>query len=386
MSSNRDVIELLRTQSAPSMHVDLAEVVAQGRRRTRRRTGVAVAACAAAVAVIAVGSSLLSSPGNGSTAPAGTSRTPPGGALRSPGVQTTAPPGTDPGVSGRHTLTVGDAAYTLTAGDGLLTIDVVRDGRSARSVAGLLGSGGAWRVIDGTDGRQVVTGIVPGVAGAIELLPVPGGKVAAHTVALSPGRDFTAFVVTFAAPLDALTPAADIGWSASGPATAWILGTDPETAMLSATLAGEGAAPLPPYDFTRTGPPSSGPPTSVVISVDMPDSRIGSTAVATLQGDLVVKDPARLVATLTGRDPETSIARGRFQLTDGRTFAWGVAPVGATDAKPHLDGGAKAGKAVLAPMHSSWTAYAVQVEGSAEQVSGMDITLGGERGGFGVIE
>ncbi|GAB3064994.1 hypothetical protein [Pedococcus soli] len=383
MSSDRDALDLLRNEPAPPMHVDLTEVVALGRRRTRRRAaGLAVVGAAAAVAVLAVGASLLSAPGNDTTTPAATSSTGPRASARTSGSAAQ----TAPSLSGRRTLTVGDAAYTMSVGDEVLTIDVVRGGHRERSVAGLLGSGGTWRVIDGTGGRQVLTGIVPGVADAIELLPPTGEKVQEHTVALARGRDFTAFVVTFAQPLDSLTPAVDVGWGAKGTPTSWVLGTEPGTASLAVTMVGEGTAPLAPYDFTRTGPPASGSPGSVVISVDVPDARIGRTAVATLQGDLTVKDPAGLVATLVGRDPESSVARGTFQLTDGRTFAWGVAPSRTRDVRPHLDGTATAGKAVLASMMDTWTAYAVQVDGDAAQVSGIDVTLGGTRGGFGVIE
>ena len=384
MSSDLDILERLRKEPAPPMHLDLDRVVARGRQRVRRRAaGLVAVACAAAVAVVAVGSTVLSAPGRGSTTPAGTNTTAP----QAP--RTTTPAtgaGVDPGVSGRHTLTVGDAAYTMSAADGVLTIDVVRAGRRERSVAGLVGGGGAWRVIEGTGGRQVVAGIVPGVAGAIELRAVLGHSVPQNTVSLAPGRDFTAFVVTFTEPLDELTPAADIGWSASGPATSWVLGTEPQLGALAVTMAGEGAAPLAPYDFTRTGPPTTSPPDSVVISVEMPDARIGGTAVATLQGDLAVKDPSGLVASLVGRDPESSVARGTFQLADGRTFVWGVAPSGTQDVIPHLDGTATAGTAVLAPMPQTWTAYAVQVDGDASQVSGVKVTLGGTRGGFEVIE
>lgn len=368
------------------MHLDLGEVVAQGRRRTRQRAArLAVAACAAAVAAVAVGSTLISAHGNDSTTPAGTSSTAP---RQTSGVAS-GPASVDQGLSGRHTLTVGDAAYTMSAGDGLLTVDVIRGGDRQRHVAGLVSGSAAWRVVDGTNGRPVVVGIVPGVAGAIELRPVAGQTVPKHTVSLSPGRDFTAFVVTFAEPLDTATPAADIGWSAGGPVTSWILGTEPQMVGLAVTMAGEGKAPLAPYDLTRTGPPTTSGTSgtsSVVISVDMPDSRIGTTAVATLEGNLVVKDPAGLTAQLMGADPETSLARGVFELTDGRTFAWGVAPAESEGAVPHLDGGARAGVAVLGPMLGQWTAYAVQVEGSSAQVSGMKIPLGPRRGSLEVIK
>lgn len=385
MSSDRDIFERLRTDPVPPMHVDLAEVVAEGRRRTRRRTSaLAMVACAAAATVIAIGSALLSSPGSDSTTPAGTSGTTP---ARTSGQERTSSADRSGATlaAGRRTLTVGDAAYTLSVGD-VLTVDVVRDGHRQRHVAGLVGGSAAWRAVDGTDGRQVLVGIVPGRAGAIDLHPVAGRDVPKHTVTLSPGMDFTAFVVTFAQPLDTSMPVADIGWSESGPATSWILGTEPQTAGAAVTMAGEGAAPLPPYDLTRTGPAAASAAGSVVISIDMPDARIGTTATATLQGDLVVKDPSGLTAQLQGADPETALARGVFQLTDGRTFAWGVAPRGAEGAVPHLEGGARAGTAVLGSMMDTWTAYAVQIEGTPAQVTGLKFSLDHGRGPLEVIE
>lgn len=390
MPSDHDVLERLRTEPSPPMHLDLAVVLAEGRRRTRRRAAaLTIGACAAAVAVIAVGSTVLSSTGRDALTPAvSNSTTPAVSNGTTPVVSDTSRPSpgsTTSSAVGHRTLTVGDAAYTVSVGRGLLSIDVVRGGHRQRDVAGLVGEGGAWRVVDGTDGHRVIVGVVPGRADAIELRPVAGEKVARHTVSLAKGRDFTEFVVTFAAPIDTLTPAADIGWGSSLPATSWLLGTEAQRAALAVTMAGEGAAPLAPYDLTRTGPPTGSGPSSVVISIEMHDARIGGTAVATLQADLVVKDPAGLMARLTGTDPETSVARGTFQLTDGRTFAWGVAPTGATDVSPHLDGGATAGKAVLAPM-LSWTAYAVQVDGDAAQVVGVDVPLGPGRGGISVIE
>ncbi|KQU69533.1 hypothetical protein [Phycicoccus sp. Root101] len=385
MSSDRDVIELLHTETAPAMHVNLTEVIAQGRARTRRRSAtVAVAACAAAVAAIALGSSVLSSPGNDTTTPAGPSGS---------SVSTAPTSGTDgphdvpaPGLTGRRSLTVGDARYALAVADGELTIDVVRDGHRERSVTGILGSGGAWRVVEGTGGHLVVVGIVPGVTDAIELKPLAGQPVQKPIVALAPGRDFTAFVVTFAKPLIAATPAADIGWRGAGQEVSWILGTEPQMAAFGVTMDGEGATPLTPYDFTQTGPTGAGTPTSVVISIDLPAARVGGTVVASLQGDLVVKDPSGMTATLAGADPESTLARGTFQLADGRTFVWGVAPAGTTAVVLHASAGATVGKPVLADLMGSWTAFAVEVEGTNPRITGIEVTLSGDRGSFSIME
>src|SRR5690242_19242174 len=76
VSSDLDLIERLRTGSAPTMAVDLAEVLADGRRRVRRRRATAagaVTAAAAVVAAVAIGALTADGRDRASTPPAATS-------------------------------------------------------------------------------------------------------------------------------------------------------------------------------------------------------------------------------------------------------------------------------------------------------------------------
>src|SRR5687768_4742714 len=66
----------------------------------------------------------------------------------------------------------------------------------------------------------------------------------------------------------------------------------------------------------------------------------------------------------------------------GPSILWGVLPPGATSVEPHLEGGAKAGVPVLARLTEGGTVFAVMVQGDPDQVSGLDVTLGGGRGGL----
>lgn len=70
-----DLKTLLERADAPSMHVDPHAVLAGGRRRHRRRTGIASAALATTVGVLAVGAAIVGDLGPGTLRPAASSAT-----------------------------------------------------------------------------------------------------------------------------------------------------------------------------------------------------------------------------------------------------------------------------------------------------------------------
>lgn len=373
MPADQEVLELLRREPTPPMHVDLAGVVAEGSRRTRRRRAQVVAAAALVAAAVVVATVTLSpGPDRRATPPMGTTT-----GHSTPGPSSWRPPGTDR--SGSATITAANASYAVVVRDGLLTVRTTRgDHTGSPQVAALLNSGAAWRVVDGTSGQPAVVGVVPGRASTVALRPVEGETLPEHTVSLAAAGDFTAFVATFAQPLGRPTPAADIGWGLAGSPLTWALGADMTPVALSVTMQGEGSAPLPPYDFTRTGPPkASASHDSVVVWVGMSSNRIGSEITATLQGDLTVRDPEGQRTKFLGADPETSVGYSTFQLRDGRTLTWGVLPPGAFEVQLHLEGSARSGVPVYQRTLEQWTAFAVLVDGSPEQVTGLQAILAG---------
>jgi hypothetical protein len=107
---------------------------------------------------------------------------------------------------------------------------------------------------------------------------------------------------------------------------------------------------------------------------------------AQFQGDVAVVNPARLMTEVRGADPETALAYSTFQVRGGPSVLWGLLPPGATSVTPHREGDARAGVPVLQQTSSGWTAFAVMVEGTPAQVTGLDATLGTGRGGIGVIQ
>lgn len=397
MSGDLDVLELLRTEAAPTMHVDLDAVLAEGRRRQNRRTArwlAAGAAAAAAAAVVAV--VVAQSPTDGRTAPPAGSSTRGGSGVTTGPVQTHDPRVTwqpnQPDLSGSATLTAPGGSYAVTVADGVLSVVVTRDGAEAEPAkAALHVAGAAWRVVDGTAGSRVVVGVAPAGATQITYLPVAGEAVRPHQVSTAPAGDFTAYLLTFTDPPPTATVAADVGWRFPGDTTTrWTLvieGQQPDSVGLGVSMAGEAATPLTPDGFTRTGPPTGATAAeSVVVQILRDSARVGTPVLAQLQADVVVTDPGGLVATLSGADPETAIGYGTFQVKGGPTILWGVLPLGATSVTPHLEGGARAGVPVMQVMSSGGTAFAVMVQGTPDQVTGLDATLGGGRGSIGVLQ
>ena len=102
-----DVRTLLERAEAPTMHVDPHGVLAGGRRRHRRRTGLATTALAAAVGVLAVGAATVGGSGPGPLRPASvSSSTVSSSTAPGPAASTTAPPAPEP-VTARVTVEVG---------------------------------------------------------------------------------------------------------------------------------------------------------------------------------------------------------------------------------------------------------------------------------------
>jgi hypothetical protein len=395
MSGDLDVLELLRTEPAPAMHVDLDAVLAEARRRQTRRTArwLAVGATAAAAAVV-VAVLAGQPPTDGRTAPpAGNSS---GGSGTTVGPVQTHTPGVtwqpeSADLSGSATLTAPGGSYSVSVERGVLSVAVTRDGHHADPLkAALLGGGGAWRVVDGTAGARVLVGVAPAGASQVTYLPVAGQAVQPHQVSTAPAGDFTAYLLTFTDPPSAATIAADVGWRfPADPTTHWSLaieGQQPDGVGFGVSMAGEAATPLTSDGFTRTGPPAGSTPASVVLSILMGSPRLGSDVQAQLQADVVVTDPAALVATLDGADPETALAYRTFQVKGGPSILWGVLPPGATAVTPHLEGGARAGVPVMQRMVNGNTAFAVMVQGTPDQVTGLEATLGGGRGRLGVLQ
>jgi hypothetical protein len=295
-----------------------------------------------------------------------------------------------PELSGSATLTAPGGSYAVSVADGVLSVVVTRDGRKADPLkAALLDGGGTWRVVEGTTGARVLVGVAPAGATQITYIPVTGESVQPHEVSTAPAGDFTAYLLTFTDPPSAATIAADVGWRFAGdPTDHWTLvveGQQADSVGFGVSMAGEAATPLTPDGFTRTGPPTGATAAdSVVLRILRDSARPGPPVMAQLQADVVVTDPDALVATVTGADPETATAYGAFQVKGGPTILWGVLPPSATGVTPHLEGDARAGVPVLQVMSNGGTAFAIMVQGTADQVTGLDATLGGGRGRIGV--
>jgi hypothetical protein len=390
MSSDLDLVERLRTDPAPAMHVDLAAVVAEGRRRHTRRTVRVAALASAAVAAAAVVAVVLHPFGADHPAlPADTSTVTSGPVeTHQPGV-TWEP--SEPGLSGSAVLTGPGGSYAVSVARGVLAVAVTRGGATSAPVKAAVQNGGAWRVVDGTAGFPVVVGVAPAGASEITYLPVDGAAVLPHQVSTVPAGDFTAYVLTFDDPPSAVTLAADVGWRFPGlTRDDWTLAVDgqqPESIGFGVSMEGESATPLTPDGFTVTGPAPTGATgtESVVLSIVMSTPRLGTTVQAQLQADTVVTDADALVATFTGRDPDTALAYRTFQVRGGPSVVWGVLPPGSTSVTPHLEGGARAGVPVLQRMGNGLTAFAVMVQGNPSDVTGLEATLGGGRGTLSVL-
>ncbi|MEO6413074.1 MAG: hypothetical protein ABIO48_10865 [Pedococcus sp.] len=390
MSSDLDVRELLRTDPAPAMHVDLDAVVAEGRRRSRRHTArwVVAGSAVAAAAVVAVVVVLSPTPEGTSTPPAGTTSTTVPSTGGSP---TESLPARAVGLSGSTTLTAADGSYAVSVADGVMSVTVKDGGATGSPVkAVLMAGGGTWRMVDGTGGHRVIVGVAPAGAERITYLPTSGAKVLPHDVKTAAAGDFTAYLMTFREPPSTEMVATDVSWTYPGGATSWSLaveGWQPDQVGFGIGMDGEAATPLAPDGLTVTGPSATtGAPTEVVFSIVIPSPRLGTPVQAQLQGDVAVVDPARLMTEVRGADPETALAYSTFQVRGGPSVLWGLLPPGATAVTPHLEGGARAGVPVLQSTSSGWTAFAVMVDGTAEQVTGLDATLGNGRGGIGVIQ
>ena len=138
-------------------------------------------------------------------------------------------------------------------------------------------------------------------------------------------------------------------------------------------MQGEAATPLTPDGFTVTGPPTTGASSAtdpVVLSILMSSPRLGTSVQAQLQADTLVTDADALVATFTGRDPDSALAYATFQVRGGPSILWGVLPPSATSVTPHLEPGATAGVPVLQRMSNGLTAFAVMVQGDPTDVTG----------------
>ena len=184
--------------------------------------------------------------------------------------------------------------------------------------------------------------------------------------------------------------ATDVSWTYPGGEPSWSLlteGWQPDQVGFGIGMDGQAATPLTPGGFTVTGPSgTTGTTREVVFSIVIPNPRLGTPVQAQLQGDVAVVDPARLMTEVRGADPETAVAYSTFQVRGGPSVLWGLLPPGATSITPHLEGDARAGVPVLQPTSTGWTAFAVMVEGTADQVTGLEATLGDGRGRVGVIE
>jgi hypothetical protein len=390
MSSDLDVLERLRTDPAPAMHVSLTDVLAEGRRRrTRRAARWVVAGSAAAAAAIVTTVILLSpTPDGTSTPPAGTLST----TVRSTGSPSTeSPPPVGGGMSGSATLTAANGSYDVSVADGVMSVTVRRGSTAETPVkAALMAGGGTWRMIDGVEGHRVIVGVAPAGAEQIAYLPTSGAKVLPHDVKTAAAGDFTAYLITFREAPKADMVATDVSWTYPGGEPSWSLlveGWQPDQVGFGIGMDGQAATPVAPDGFTVTGPGgTTGTSRNVVFSIVIPSPRLGTPVQAQLQGDVAVVDPARLMSEVRGADPETALAYSTFQVRGGPSVLWGLLPPGATSVTPHLEGDARAGVPVLQATSTGWTAFAVMIDGTADQVTGLDATLGDGRGGVGVIQ
>lgn len=110
-----DLKTLLERAEAPTMHVDPHAVLAGGRRRHRRRTGLTMTALAAAVGVLAVGAATVGDLGPGTLRPAASSATATGPRPSTPSTSTSSSPQR---VAARVVLDVGHCWVEDVAFDG----------------------------------------------------------------------------------------------------------------------------------------------------------------------------------------------------------------------------------------------------------------------------
>jgi hypothetical protein len=295
------------------------------------------------------------------------------------------------GLSGSATLTAANGSYAVSVTDGVMSVTVDDAGATETPVKAMLrAGGGTWRMVDGIGGRRVIVGVAPAGADRITYLPTSGAKVLPHDVQTAAAGDFTAYLITFREAPSTDMVATDVGWTYPGGATSWSLaveGWQPDEVGFGIGMDGETATPLAPDGFTVTGPSATtGTTGEVVFSIVIPNPRLGTPVQAQFQGDVAVVNPARLMTEVRGADPETALAYSTFQVRGGPSVLWGLLPPGATSVTPHLEGDARAGVPVLQQTSSGWTAFAVMVEGTPAQVTGLDATLGTGRGGIGVIQ
>lgn len=388
MPGDLDVLEMLRTDPAPAMHVDLDAVVAEGRRRARRNRARWVVAVSAVVAAVAAAVVVSPAPEGTSTPPAGTASTTVPSTGGSP---TESLPTVGAGLSGSATLTAVNGSYAVSVAGGVMSVTVHGAGATESTVkAVVMAGGGTWRMVDGIGGHRALVGVAPAGAEQITYLPASGGKVLPHDVKTAAAGDFTAYVITFRDAPKTEMVATDVGWTFPGGQPAWSLaveGWQPDQVGFGIGMGGEATTPLAPDGFTVTGPSgTTGTSRDVVFSIVIPGPRLGTPVQAQLQGDVAVVDPARLMTQVRGADPDTALAYSTFQVRGGPSVLWGLLPPGATAVTPHLEGDARAGVPVLQSTSSGWTAFAVMVDGTADQVTGLDATLANGRGGIGVIQ
>ena len=223
------------------MHVDLAAVVAEGRRRRTRRT-------ASLGRRRSGGRRRRGRRGRGGravphgpAAPRHRRAAPRGdrGSHRRPGRDPRA--GShggsrrSPDLSGSATLTAPGGSYAVSVADGLLTVAVTRDGGEAEPVKAAL-RGRRRRLAGGRrdDRLPCRRRRRPGGRHAITYLPLDGAAVLPHQVSTAAAGDFTAYLITFTDPPATATVAADVGLDASPAARpgSWTLaveGQQPES-------------------------------------------------------------------------------------------------------------------------------------------------------------
>lgn len=389
MSSDLDLIERLRTDPAPAMTVDLADVLADGRRRVRRRrAAVAAAAGAAAVVVAVVATGVLTDGGHDrtSTPPAGTSAPVPG----------PTPPGRGwqpqhPELSGRATVRAGSGSYAVSVTRGVMTVRVGEHGVLGAPVrAALLGSGAAWRQVTGTAGHPVLVGVAPRAAEQLVYQPAGGGEMAPHAVATAPAGDFTAYVLSVSRPPEGDAVAADVGWLTrdTGLPT-WTIGSN-GTASIGIALDANGEVPSlqAPYDLTVTGPPrTTTPARAAVVSFTISFEPVpGGAARLELDGGAAAVGTSGREVRVGGADPESLLGWASVPLVGDLTLVWGVLPQGVASVDVRTAGGARVGAPVVgADSGLACTPFAVLVDGTPEQVVGLDARLTGRQGGVGAV-
>ena len=383
MSSDLDLIERLRTDPAPVMHVSIANVLAQGRRRQHRRTArwlAAGAAAAAAAALVVVVALQLAGPAR-TAPPAGT----PSGISSGSYVWQPA----QPELSGAATIVASGVSYALRVDGGVMTVKVARDGAGAATLsAALLSTGAAWREVDGTSGQRVLVGVVPGEAEDVVYEPSVAASMAEHTVVTRAAGDFTAYVISFPVPQNVTTIARDVGWlTTSAGMPTWALSDGGGSAGLALDMDGEAPSLLPPYDVTVTGPPSTTTPPrkAVELTISLGEVRLGAPLTASVDAGAVVAGSGGLQTQLVGADPETAFGYATISLADGRSLVWGVLPQGIKSVRPTVEGGVRVGIPALANLVVlPYTVFAVLVEGSPEQVVGLHAEFAGRPGGISV--